>query len=99
MLITFQAQCTFADGGVYMPRPRRPLTGPAAFAATRFKHWRERTLHMRQDELAKILGCSQSRISLIERGKRVPDDAFFAQLQKLWGVPRRAFFGTGDGQP
>lgn len=78
-----------------MPRPRTRASTAAVFSTAKFKHWREKVRHIRQDELARLLGCSQSRISLIERGKRRPDDAFFQQLEARFGIPPRQFFIDG----
>jgi transcriptional regulator with XRE-family HTH domain len=54
------------------------------------KQWRERE-GLNQQELADACGLSQSMISLIESGLRVPLDDILAALLDYTGLPAEAF--------
>lgn len=45
-----------------------------------------------QHEVAKVLGCSQSRYSLIENGHEAPTDADVDKLIEYFGVPKTKIF-------
>lgn len=45
-----------------------------------------------QYDVARRLGCSQSRFSLIENGHEPPNDADLAKLVDLFGVPASKIF-------
>jgi transcriptional regulator with XRE-family HTH domain len=54
------------------------------------RQWRER-VGVNQQELAAACGLSQSMISLIESGLRVPLDDILAALLDYTGLPAEAF--------
>lgn len=46
-----------------------------------------------QRALADVVGCNQSMISMLVRGKRVPSARLAVQLHAVTGVPLRALLG------
>jgi predicted transcriptional regulator len=48
-----------------------------------FKHWREVTLNLTQEQFAERVGLSQSAIHQYESGKRIPD---LRSFRKIWAA-------------
>jgi len=51
-----------------------------------------------QRALAEAIGCNQSMISMLARGKRVPSAGLAVKLHAVTGVPLKALLATKIGK-
>lgn len=66
--------------------------GPAALAA-----WLRKT-GVTQTELARLVGCSQSKISEWKGGKSAPTDRLKPALEAITGIPAAAWLTTSEAK-